>query len=164
MPCGRGYQLPNQYPFSSSSSFAAMYSTKKLHLFSDFFIKRDVQCATVSKKGNTKKCSNYHTVAFISHARKECSKFSKPGFNSTWTVNFQMFKLDLERQRNQRSNCQHPLDHWKSKRVPEKHLFLFHWLCQSLWLAVSQQIVENSETDENTRPPGKSVCRSRSNS
>ena len=28
---------------------------------------------------------------------KWCSKFSKPGFNSTWTVNFQMFKLDLEK-------------------------------------------------------------------
>ena len=28
---------------------------------------------------------------------KYCSKFSKPGFNSTWTVNFQMFKLDLEK-------------------------------------------------------------------
>ena len=28
---------------------------------------------------------------------KSCSKFSKPGFNSTWTVNFQMFKLDLEK-------------------------------------------------------------------
>ena len=27
---------------------------------------------------------------------KYCSKFSKPGFNSTWTVTFQMFKLDLE--------------------------------------------------------------------
>ena len=26
----------------------------------------------------------------------------------------------LKRQRNQRSNCQHPLDHQKSKRVPEK--------------------------------------------
>ena len=26
---------------------------------------------------------------------KSCSKFSKRGFNSTWTVNFQMFKLDL---------------------------------------------------------------------
>ena len=24
-------------------------------------------------------------------------KFSKPGFNSMWTVNFQMFKLDLEK-------------------------------------------------------------------
>ena len=28
---------------------------------------------------------------------KECSKFSKPGFNSTWTMNFQMFKLVLEK-------------------------------------------------------------------
>ena len=28
-----------------------------------------------------------------------------------------------KRQRNQKSNCQHPLDHQKSKRVPEKHLF-----------------------------------------
>ena len=36
-----------------------------------------------------------------------------------------MFKLDLKRQRNQRSNCQHPMDHSKSKRVPEKHLLCF---------------------------------------
>ena len=27
-----------------------------------------------------------------------------------------------KRQRNERSNCQHPLDHRKSKRIPEKHL------------------------------------------
>ena len=26
----------------------------------------------------------------------------------------------------QRSNCQHPLDHRKSKRVPEKHLLLLY--------------------------------------
>ena len=26
------------------------------------------------------------------------------------------------------------MDHGKSKRVPEKCLFLFYWLCQSLWL------------------------------
>ena len=35
-------------------------------------------------------------------------------------------------------NWQHPLDHRKSKRVPEKHLFLLYWLCQSLWLCGSQ--------------------------
>ena len=36
-------------------------------------------------------------------------------------MNFQMFKLNLEKaERNQRSNCQHLLDHRKSKRVPEK--------------------------------------------
>ena len=43
-----------------------------------------------------------------------------------------------KRQRNQRSSCQHPLDHWKSKRVPEKHLFLLYWLCQRLQLCGSQ--------------------------
>ena len=43
-----------------------------------------------------------------------------------------------KRQRNQRSNYQHRLDHRKSKRVPEKHLFLLYWLCQSLWLCGSQ--------------------------
>ena len=32
-----------------------------------------------------------HTLA------KKCSKFSKPGFHNTWTMNFQMFKLDLEK-------------------------------------------------------------------
>ena len=40
--------------------------------------------------------------------------------------NFQMFKLDLEKAKNQRSNCQHLLDHRKSKRIPEEHLPLLH--------------------------------------
>ena len=52
----------------------------------------------------------------------------------------------------------------KRKRVPEKHLFLLYWLCQSLWLCGSQETVENSERDGNTRPPDlpleKPVCRS----
>ena len=66
--------------------------------------------------------------------RKYCSKFSMPGFSNTWTVNFQMFKLVLEKA--EEPNCQHPLDHWKSKRIPEKHLFLLYSLCQSLRLCV----------------------------
>ena len=37
-----------------------------------------------------------------------------------------------KRQRNQRSNWQQLLDHRKSKRIPEKHLLLLYWLCQSL--------------------------------
>ena len=36
----------------------------------------------IPKKGNAKECSNYGTIALISHASKVCSKFSKPGFNS----------------------------------------------------------------------------------
>ena len=69
---------------------------------------------------------------------KKCSKFSKPGFSNMWTVKFQMFKLVLDKAEEPEINCQHPLDHRKRKRVPEKHLFLLYWLCQSLWLCGSQ--------------------------
>ena len=43
---------------------------------------------------------NIHTTTQLHSSHmlaKWCSKFSKPGFNSTWTMNFQMFKLDLEK-------------------------------------------------------------------
>ena len=39
----------------------------------------------------TAQVHSFHTLAQL------CSKSSKPGFNSMWTVNFQMFKLDLEK-------------------------------------------------------------------
>ena len=51
----------------------------------------------IPKKGNAKECLNYHTIAFISHTSKVCSKFSKPGLNGTWTMNFQIFRLDFEK-------------------------------------------------------------------
>ena len=51
----------------------------------------------IAKKGDAKECSNYCTIALISHASKVMLKFSKPGFNRMWTVNFQMFKLGLEK-------------------------------------------------------------------
>ena len=35
-------------------------------------------------------------------------------------------------QRNQKSNCQHPLDHRKSKSIPENQLLLLHYLGLSL--------------------------------
>ena len=36
----------------------------------------------IPKKGNVKECSNYHTIAPISHASKVMLKFPKPGFNN----------------------------------------------------------------------------------
>ena len=50
----------------------------------------------IPKKGNAKECSNKYAISFILHASKY-SKFSKKGFNRTWTVNFQRFKLVLEK-------------------------------------------------------------------
>ena len=61
---------------------------------------------------------------------------SKPHFNNTWT--FRCSSWFYKRQRNQRSNCQHLLDHQKTKRAREKHLFLFYRIWQCLWLCGSQ--------------------------
>ena len=47
-------------------------------------------------------CSNYGTIAHISQGSKVMLKFCKLGFNSTWTENFQIFKLDLEKARGTR--------------------------------------------------------------
>ena len=121
------------------------------------------------KKGNAKECSNYRTIAIISHASKAMLKILQARLQQVHEPRIsRRSNWILKRQRNQRSNCQHPLDHRKSKRVPEKRLFLLYWVCQSLWLSGSQQTVENSSRDGNTRPPylppEKSVWRSRSNS
>ena len=110
----------------------------------------------ISKKGNAKECSKYRTIALISHTSKVILKILQVRLQ-------QYMNCELPG-----ANCQHLLDHQKSKRVPEKHLFLLYWLCQSLWLCGSPQTAKNSERDGNTRPPDlpseKSVCTSRSNS
>ena len=36
----------------------------------------------IPKKGNAKECSNYHTIAFISHTSKVMIKILKPGFSN----------------------------------------------------------------------------------
>ena len=50
----------------------------------------------IPKKSNAKECTNYHTFALISHASKVLLKPFKLAFNSTWTENFQMYKLGFE--------------------------------------------------------------------
>ena len=103
-----------------------------------------------------------HTVA------KWCSKFSRLGFKSTWTENFQMFKLDLEKAEESEIKLPISVGSQKKQENSRKISTSIHWLCWSPWLCGSQQTVENSSRDGNTRPPDlppeKSVCRSRSNS
>ena len=49
---------------------------------------------------------------------------------------YQLMRLDLKRQRIQRSNCQHPLDHGKrarefKKKNQKSHLFLLYWYAKA---------------------------------
>ena len=86
----------------------------------------------IPKKGNANECSNYHTIAPISNASKIMLKILQPRLQQYMNMNFQGSSWIQKRQKNQRSNCQHPLAHWKSNRVQEKHLLLLYWPCQSL--------------------------------
>ena len=52
---------------------------------------------SIPKKGNTKECSDYHTITLISHTNKVMLKFSQTRFQQYMNENFQMFKLDLEK-------------------------------------------------------------------
>ena len=88
---------------------------------------------SIPKKGNAKECSDYHTIVFISHASKVMLKILQARLQQYANCELADIQAGF-RKGNQRSNCQHLLDHWKSKRVPEKHLFLLFWLYQSLWL------------------------------
>ena len=57
---------------------------------------------------------SFHTLA------KECSKFSKPGFSNTWTVNFQMFKLDLEKSEESEIKLPTSVGSWKKQENSSK--------------------------------------------
>ena len=63
----------------------------------------------IPKKGNAKECSNYHTIVPISHASKVMLKILQGSLQQYMNVNFQMYKLDLEKAEEPGSNCQHPI-------------------------------------------------------
>ena len=49
----------------------------------------------ISKKGNTKECSNYHTIALISHTSKVMLKILQARLQQYLNHDFQIFKLVL---------------------------------------------------------------------
>ena len=80
----------------------------------------------IPKKDNAKECSNYCTIALISHTS---SKSFKVGFSSMWIENFQIYKVDLEKVRGIRDQIANI--HWtigKAREFQSKHPLLLHWL------------------------------------
>ena len=74
---------------------------------------------TIPKKGNAKVCSNYHTIALVSHIRKIMLKILQV-FNSTWTVDIQMFKLDLEKAEEPEIKLPTSTGSWKKQESSRK--------------------------------------------
>ena len=76
------------------------------------------------KKGNAKECSNYCTIALISHASKVMFKILQARLQQY--VNFQMFKLVLEKAEEPEIKLPTSAGSWKKQESSRKHLFLLY--------------------------------------
>ena len=63
---------------------------------------------------------NVQTTIQLHMLARKCPKSFRLGFSSMWTGNFQMYKMALEKAEEPEIKLPTSLDHWKSKRVPEK--------------------------------------------
>ena len=93
----------------------------------------------IPKKGNAKECWNYCKIALISHTSKVILKILQVRLQQY--MNHELPDVLGGFRKGRRTSDQNANILWiieKSKRVPEKHLLLLYWLCQSLWLCGSQ--------------------------
>ena len=109
-------------------------------------------------------CVNYHIIALISHTGKVILRILQARLQQCVKVNFQIFKLDLEKA--EKPEIKLPTSVGSSKKQKSSRKTSTSALL-TMSKCGSQQTVENSSRDGNTRPPDlplrKSVCRSRSN-
>ena len=75
----------------------------------------------ITKKGNAKECSNYLTIAVISHASKVMLKILQARLQQYVNHEILDVQAGFRKGRGTRVQIQHQLNHRKSKKVPEKH-------------------------------------------
>ena len=81
----------------------------------------------VPKKGNAKKCSNYHTIALISHASKVMLKILQARLQQY--MNRELPDVQAEFSKGRGTRDQIATIHWiieKTSEFPEKHLLLLY--------------------------------------
>ena len=98
----------------------------------------------IPKKGNAKEHSNYHTIALISHTRKVMLKILQVRLQQYVNQELPDVLAGFRKGRGTRANWPTSVGSLKKQESSrKKHLFLLHWLWQSLWLCRSPQTVEN---------------------
>ena len=119
-------------------------------------------------RSNAKECSNYHTIALISHTSKVMLKILQARLQQY--MNHEL--LDVQaRFRKGRGTTDHIANiHWIMEKASElqKNLYFCFIDYAKAFDCVDHNKLENSERDGNTRPPDlpleKFVCSSGSNS
>ena len=122
----------------------------------------------IPKKDNAKECSNYCTIALISHVSKAMVKFLQVRFQHC--VNKEIPDVQAELWKCRGTRDQTGNIHWiieKARESQNNIYFCFIDYAKAVDCEDHEKL-ENSSRDENTRPvhltPKKCICRSRSNS
>ena len=79
-----------------------------------------VSVIPIPNKGSAKECSNYDTIALISHTSKVELKILQARLQQHMNHEFQMFQLVLEKEEEPEIKLPISVGSSKSKRVPEK--------------------------------------------
>ena len=120
----------------------------------------------IPKKGNTKECSNHQTITFIFHASMVMLKILQARLQDYMKRTSRCSRWVQKRQRNQRSNCQHFLDHrkqWNSRRTSTSVSVMLKPL--TVWIITNcGKLLKRWVYRPSYLPPEKSVCGSGSNS
>ena len=77
----------------------------------------------IPKKGNAKECSNYRTIALISHASKVMLKILQARLQQYGTMNFLMFKLVLEKAEKPETKLPTSAGSWKKQESSKKNIY-----------------------------------------
>ena len=122
----------------------------------------------IPKKGNAKECSNYHTIALISHASKVMLKIFQARLQQYVNRELPDVQAGFRKGRGTRDQIANICWIIKKAREFQKNIYFCFIDYAKAFDCVSQQTVENSERDGNTRPPDlpleKPICRSGGNS
>ena len=80
----------------------------------------------IPNKGNHKECSNYHTIALISHASKIMLKILQARLQEYMNRELPMFKLVLEKAEEPEIKLSTSTESLKKQVSSRKHLFLLY--------------------------------------
>ena len=120
------------------------------------------------RKANAKECSNYRTIALISHASKVMLKILQARFQQY--VNHELPDVQAGFRKGRGTRDQRANIRWIMEKAREfqKNIYFCFIDYAKAFDCVNHNKLENSERDGNTRPPDlpleKHLCRSGSNS
>ena len=121
----------------------------------------------ITKKGNAKECSNYRTIALISHASNVMLKILQARLQQCVNCELPDVQAGFRKSRGTRNHIANI--HWISEKARELQKKIYFCFTDYTSLCVDRnKLWKNTSRDGNTRPlylpPEKSVCRTRSNS